>query len=216
MTPLKVTARLRGAVVATRDGFALDALLAWRVAVDLELPPPRDERDIVPVEIPVQREAAGRFHLCSFGAMKLECAEGRFINRRAPLEQMQTLGNAKARRVDVSAGIDKSYRIPLPTMHVERDEVVWWCIGDREQIVDLLAGVAYLGKKRAVGLGRVERWEVGACEPWDAGFPVVRDGRPLRPLPPSWPGLVSPRLAHRTLTYPYWANSRVALCAVPI
>ncbi len=208
-------AHLRGAVVATRDGFALDALLAWRVAADAGLPPPRDERDIVPVEIPIQREAGGRFHLCSFGEMTQERSEGRFINRRTPAEQLQTLGNAKVKSVDVSAGVNKSYRIPLPTMHVERDEVVWWCIGDREQIVGLLAGVSYLGKKRAVGLGKVERWDVDACEPWEDGFPVVRGGRALRPLPPTWPGLVSPRLANRTLTYPYWAGKGVQLCAVP-
>lgn len=82
------------------------------------------------------------------------------------------------------------------------------------RVRELLALVTHLGKRRAVGLGRVERWEVLPCEPWE-GFPVLRDGRPLRPLPTDWPGLVEYDLGLRTLSYPYWDSSRRVECAVP-
>ena len=48
-------------------------------------------------------------------------------------------------------------------------------------VLALLALVGYVGKKRSVGLGPVDRWEVAPCEPWGDGFPVVDpDGKPLR------------------------------------
>lgn len=215
MIPLHVVAHLRGAFVPPRGGVALDALLAWRVAMDLGLPPPRGEADVVPLEIPVARAPGGRFHLCSFGKHETEEAEGRFVNRRSPVEQMQARGDEKLRRVNITAGKDKSYRIPLPTTHAAGDRVEWWCVGDTEKIQELLAGVGYLGKKRSVGLGRVHRWEVVPCEPWGEGFPVVRDGCALRPLPLVWPGLVAPEPGYCTLTYPYWLHAREELCAIP-
>ena len=52
------------------------------------------------------------------------------------------------------------------------------------------------------------------CEPWD-GFPVMRDGKPLRPLPPDWPGLVDPEMGYSCVTYPYWLAEAEDVCAVP-
>ena len=106
--------------------------------------------------------------------------------------------------------------MPLETMHLRGDAMTWWCIGDREEIASLLRGcIGYLGKRRAVGHGPIARWEVEPCETWE-GFPVVRAGRPLRPLPLDWPGLASePETAYRVLAPPYWRRNREELCAVP-
>lgn len=215
MTPLEIIARLRGPIALPNGPLHIDALLAWAVCQREQRPPPRHADDCDPVEIPLAREPGGRFHLCSSSLLAWEERELHWVNRRAPVEQYQAIGDEKIRRVQITAGPDKSYRIPMETGHVVDDAVTWYALGDADGVADLLGDVGYLGKRRAVGFGRVVEWRVAECAPWDDGFPVVRDGKPLRTLPEDWPGLVDPPLAYRTLTFPYWDHAREELLACP-
>ena len=217
MTPLRVTARLAGVICLPTYPLALDALLAYAVCVRDGIQPATLPSELVDVEVPLQRSACGAFHLASCGAYKLERAELRHIHKRAPIEQYQAIGGDKIKRVMITAGPNKSYRIPLETKHLVNDTIEWWCVGDAEQIESLLSLIHYLGKRRGVGLGRVSKWTIEAMGPrqlWE-GFPVVRSGKPLRNLPPDWPGLVDPECAYANLTYPYWVGATEQLCAVP-
>lgn len=215
MSPLRVVAHVPGQIALPHGPLALDALLASQVALREGLPPPRHAADCQPIAIPVQREPAGRFHLCSFSEHAFDAYDVRWVNRRAPVEQYQTIGESKIKRVQITGGKNKSYRLPLEVGLLADSRLVWWCVGDADAIRELLSTVLYLGKKRSVGLGRVERWEVAPCAAWD-GFPVLRDGLPLRPLPLDWPGLSAeaPR-ALKTLDYPYWDHAREEVCACP-
>lgn len=214
MRPLRVTAELGGPIALPGGPLALDALLAWAVCAREGHPQPVDE--IKPVEIPVQREPGGRFHMCSFSVGEVEEYEQRWVNRRFPLTEAQGFAGAKLKRIQVSAGPCKSFRLPLETAHMRDDRLTWWCIGDAEAISALLPLVTHLGKRRAVGNGRVVRWTVEKCETWGEGFPVVLNGQPLRPLPPDWPGLADDvAQEYRTISYPYWDRRHEQLCAVP-
>jgi hypothetical protein len=215
VTPLHVTARLTSAIALPRGRLALDALLAAAVALRDQLPPPGVGAELVAIEIPVERAPCGRFHLASFACPVFDSYESRYINRRYPIEQAQTLGTVDIKRVRLTAGPQKSFRIPFETGHVEGDALEWWCVGDRDGIEALLALVPYIGKKRAVGLGRVAEWRVEPCDPWGEGFPVLRNGRPLRPLPLDYHGLAEHDVEHCALTYPYWLFSARQVCAVP-
>ena len=215
MTPLRVTATLAGPIALAGGHLAIDALLAWATATRDGLPPPAQASDCTPLEIPLEREPGGRFHLASLGIFDREQAAHRFVNRRFPIEEAQMMGASSLKRVLLSGGPTKSYRLPLATWWLVGDRIDWFAVGDRGAGADLLSWVGYLGKRRAVGVGRVQRWEVDECEPWGEGFPVVRDGRPLRPLPLDWPGLVEPRQALQCMTYPYWDHTREVACAVP-
>lgn len=217
MIPLEVTAELAGAIALPGGPVALDALLAAAIAKRDNIPPATCEAEIVPIEIPVARSACGRFHLASFSDGAFESRDRRYINRRFPLPEAQIFGESKFKRIDISTGPAKSFRIPLETGHLEHDRLRWWCIGDRDAIAELLTTwIGYLGKKRSVGLGRVARWSVEPCEHWGDGFPVARDGLPLRTLPADWPGLSdTAERAYRVLTYPYWRHSAEQICAVP-
>lgn len=212
MQPLEIVAHVPGQISLPNSPLALDSLLASQVAMRLGLPPPSSAEQCQPVEIPVQREPSGRFHLCSFSYGKLVEHDIRYVNRRAPIERYQEYGVTG--RVQIHGGPDKSYRLPLEVGFLEHSRLTWWCIGDREQIADLLSGVFYLGKKRNVGLGKVERWSIEPCDTWP-GFPVVRDGNPLRTLPLDWPGLDNPPCAYRTLTYPYFDHAAEEMLACP-
>lgn len=214
MTPLHIEAVIDSAIALPGGPLALDALLAWAVATRLCLPPP-SVGGLVPIEIPVARESAGRFHLCSFSVSAVECYERRWVNRRFPLTEAQDLGNEKLKRIQITAGPCKSYRLPMETQRLIDDRLDWWCIGDEAEVRDLLGMVGYLGKKRSVGLGRVKQWTVEPCEPWGDGFPVVRDGRALRTLPADWPGIEEPDVRLRCITFPYWRHEAEELCAVP-
>lgn len=216
--PLHVVARLTEGIVL-RHPLMLDALLAWAVANREQVLPPLPGEPSPIVEIPVMREPQGRFHLCSQGFAVAECYELRYKNRRAPLQQMARLGTRKITRVRINVGENKSYRVPYELQFLSGDRIEWWCFGDRARIVELLRAVHYLGKYRGSGKGRLDihgqPWTVEPCEPWD-GFPVLRDGLPLRQLPLDWPGLRddAPR-AFRVLGYPYWDHTAEEELACP-
>lgn len=212
MTPLEVVAYVPGQISLPNSPLALDALLASQVAARAGLPPPASAEDCQPIDIPIKLEPGGRFHLCSFSVGKLIEHDLRWVNRRAPVEQYQQYGVTG--RVQIQGGPDKSYRIPLEVGFLEGSCLTWWCIGDRDQITDLLSGVLYLGKKRNVGLGKVTTWTVNPCKRWN-GFPVMRGGKPLRTLPLDWPGLSDPPTAWRTIAMPYWDHSKEELAACP-
>ena len=214
--PLHIVAHLKTGVVLTRP-LMLDALLAWAVANQERRLPPLPGEDSPTIEIPIQRSKCGRFHLCSQGHAVRELSEVRHKNRRPPAMEYARLGSSKIRRVDISVGANKSYRVPYELRLLEGDRIEWWCLGDADRILSLLSMVHYLGRHRGSGKGRLDLhgtpWTVEPCETWD-GFPVVRDGEPLRQLPVDWdlPGGIK---TFRNLTYPYWDKTREELLLCP-
>ncbi len=212
--PLRVVAHLGGRIALPSGPLALDALLAAAVCLREGVPPAPRVEDLRPVEIPVVRATGGRFHLASFSLGAFEHFEVKFTNRRFPVEMAQAIGADSVRRIGISGGPCKTYRIPLEVGHVEQDQLQWFCVGDAAEVSALLALVHYLGKRRGVGMGRVLSWDVEEIEPWGEDFPVVREGRPLRTLPADWPGLVDPMLGYKTITFPYWRREAEEMCAV--
>lgn len=219
MKPLEVVATLRGGVALPNGPLALDGLVAAAVAIRDGMVRPTGEGDILPIEIPIQRAHGGRFHLASVGFFEVDASERRWVNRRFPIGEAQQMGDARLRTARINAGPCKSYRLPLATHHAKDDRMTWWCIGDAGGVEDLLALISYVGKKRSTGNGRVAAWsvrEMAVEELWD-GFPVLRDGLPLRALPLDWPGLCedAPR-GYSTITYPYWTRWLEEPLAMPV
>lgn len=214
--PLRITAHLEREIALPSGSLAIDALLAAAVALRDNMPPAFTSAEVTPIEIPVRREPEGRFHLASFSVVGGWDAHGlRWVNRRFPVAEAQAFGDAKLRRIQITGGPCKSYRLPLHTAWAANDVLTWWVVGNASEIRALLGLVRYLGKRRAVGYGRVARWDVEPCEAWP-GFPVLQDGQPLRPLPPDWPGLVATGTAYHPLSYPYDKRNRERpLCAIP-
>jgi len=214
MSPLIVSAQLEGGVVF-HTPIMLDALLMSVVANRRGLLAPHNPGDAEPIDIPIKREPGGRFHLCSEAQFAVEENERRHKQRRAPVQEFARLGTDKIRRVDISAGPNKGYRLPYAVMLMLGDEMRWYCLGEAEAIRDLLSDVRYLGRYRGSGKGKLAGpWIVAPCEPWE-GFPVLREGKPLRPLPLDYPGLMAPRHGFRCLAPPYWNHANENLCAIP-
>lgn len=163
------------------------------------------------VRIPVAEEPRGRFHLATSPIFYADAHELRYVNQKFPIAESQMFGDAKLKRVHVSQGATKSYRIPQEAMHVDGDVIAWYCVGDEEPIRRLLHCVTHLGKKRGVGRGAVAAWLV---EPTEECL-MVNEGRPTRPLPLDWPGVTRGRKRMHTLTYPYWEHGREELLWLP-
>lgn len=215
VTPLHVVASLTEGL-SLRNPLMLDGLLMWSAASERQHVSPLPGEDLPEIPIPVAKEPGGRFYLCSEGFPSLDERELRYKHRRPPVQEYARLGPSKLHRVDISVGVNKSLRIPYEFTLCKRIE--WWCIGDADAIRGLLARVHYLGRHRGSGKGRLDLhgtpWLVEECEAWE-GFPIVRDGLPLRPLPPEWPGLEDPQLGYRVLSPPYFDHASNQLCAVP-
>lgn len=216
MIPLQVTARLAGPLCLPYAPIALDALLGAAVCLRDGIVPAATAAELVPLALPLAREPGGRFSLASCAVGEVERRALQHTHRRFPVEQAQLLGRGMG-TIKITAGAAKSYRIPREVAWLVGDRLDWWAVGEPAKVRALLALVGYLGKKRSVGLGRVAAWMVEPCASWVAGFPVLRDGRPLRPLPADYPGVEAdwPRTLG-VLDLPYWLVERSVPCAMPV
>jgi len=206
--PLVVTARLLEGFVSNHP-IHLDALLAGAYAMrEGMLVPPMNEAELVPINLPLQRSECGRYWLASVGVYRKQSSEIRHWHRRAPWVEYARLGTSKIRRVDLTAKLDKSYRVPYEVTIPVDGVIDWWCIGDRDEVMSLLKIIHYLGKKRGNGKGRVAEWFVEECDPWEDGFPVLRDGLPLRNIPSESGALLR-------CEPPYWMHDGRVRCISP-
>lgn len=216
MTSICVRCYLQGSIVRPP---MLDSLLMAMVALRDGYPPVdcNPGRRPSSIEIPIEVEPKGRFHLCSSPQYCEVGSEIHYKNRRFPVEVAGKLGDPKeVNRVRLSAGAERSYRIPHSVSFLVDSLITWWVLGDARSIRDLLRLCKYVGKFRDVGKGKVQRWDVSDCESWE-GFPVLLEGRPMRPLPLDWPGLKEYSLDEcvlSTIGKCYWDHTERELCAV--
>lgn len=223
---LKVTARLAGPIAG--DAPRLDSLLeivmsrhtrkpADRGALDRNAPcpPPGD------VRIPLLRRELGPWLVgcCSdpiYGAVRDESVDR--IARSITPSNAGLLDGDSSLRIPTSSGWTKSCLIPLRVRLV--DEVVWFATGDRRSLYNTLRhGVRFLGKKAAVGYGRVASWDVERVEhdwtwyaPHESGtllMATLPDGEWL-PL-----DLTGYRRDYGGAAPPYWHPDRFAEIVVP-
>lgn len=216
MEPLTVRARLQGDVCLPWMPLALDALLGAAIATRDGLAPPASPQDVMPLALPLRRSSCDRYWLASFANYTVEQAGSKLMTKRPVIPEAQQLASRSTKRMDTGAGPNKGFLWRLPTLRLCDDTITWWCIGDQVEIRSLLDLIHYLGKKRSVGLGKVDSWDVQTCEAWGNDFPVALAGRPLRSLPADYPGLDNPELGYSVLDPPYWMPEKEELCAVPV
>lgn len=227
--PLSVSVTLRNEISNPHQPPALDALLAFARCLAEGRPPMQwlPNRAVPRVEIPVARSDCGRFHLATsaqLDAGPTESVRGAWKNKRFPIELAQAMGDGALKRVNLANGACKSQRVPQERGFVPRGRLHWYCVGDRRKVAALLGAITHLGKHRGDGLGAVARrangdlaWTVEPVVPWGDGFPTVREGLPLRPLPEGHPGVDVDRaeLGYACLTYPYWILANEELVYLP-
>jgi hypothetical protein len=213
VTPLRIEAVLASPLCLHPDhGIGLDSLLVSATAV-------REQRskaircadDLDPIEIPIALSPCGRYYMASFGSFHVRGHQARHIASPAPLMQYRQRSDATA--IDMGAGADKSFRVPLPTVVAQR--VTWWAVGDLAAVHSLVSRVPGLGRRHGAGMGEVVSWSVEEIDtPWSS-FPALdQSGQPMRPVPLDEPGLGDHDIRSMRLLPPYWMTDGASRCAV--
>lgn len=184
MEPLRVTAVLRAnAQVAHYDYPHLENVLAWAVVQEATtgrgLPPREGAAYRLPLPLrPLWRSPDGWPLWASTPLLPIGDQATDVIYWHKRLFPGRWSGGKRGKFVpNPTAGRWMERRTPLPTILCRHWQAT--CIGNAAEIARLLSAVTHLGKKRGIGLGEVEQWQIESA----AEFTLVREGLLLRPLP---------------------------------
>lgn len=206
--PLKISGQMLSPMVIQSDAIHLDAVLAYAVSQDVDARSITSEGTSIPLPLaqlwcsddgwPVW--ASTSITPLIDGASKAP----EYIHKRYPDDRTAYAAKVNA---DPKAGRWKEYRIPIATMAMEKIEA--HCIGNLDAVKHLLTHITHVGKKAAMGFGRV----IWTIEPWDilrgdAEGIIVKN----RPLPAAmFANLPTPEgMRYRPLAgwhAPYWDAS---------
>lgn len=183
---LKITAYLVSPLAG--DVPYLDAIIEWEMSQRLGLAQKIQRHEPAPlyggVPIPMLRRRIGGMLVpcCSSPIASPDRDSVEHFAKRIAVEYAGLLREDRRLKVATGNQVYKSYRLPLHVRLCER--VVWFCIGNRREILKLLKSVPSLGKKRSYGYGRVARWEAERVEE-DWSWFAASDRGPvlMRPLP---------------------------------
>ena len=188
--PLRVTLHLKaGCPLAGYDPVHLDNLLAWAVLQEATAGQ-RLPNSSCPYALPVplvclwkSPDGLPLWASSVFLPASDVVEDVEYLHKRA-MSGRWSAGNEKTGRLslDTVRGRHMERRIPVPEKLCERWEA--WCWGDFTEIERLLPRVAFVGKRRAAGLGEVRAWEVTpAPEMMQWTDALHRGGTLIRPVP---------------------------------
>lgn len=91
--------------------------------------------------------------LCSYAKYK----KNEYVNKwRKRFDIKYALKYKDKKKVKINSGIYKNYNMPIIVNAIKK--ISWICIGDKEEIGNLLKKVIGIGKKRSQGYGIVDKW----------------------------------------------------------
>lgn len=199
--PLEVVATLSEPLVYFDDGLHLDGILGWAAVQQYKEERGRGVGHCKPgwlgdLDLPLARWAVPaprpqRYHSwmmtrdhehvwgwCASGVLGLErTAVGRVEIRKRP-ETTEMARWTEASKHQLGTGPLKAYDLSLPALTVR--ELRWSALGDPSGVRELLERVTHVGKKCALGMGKVAEWSVReAADDWS----IAREGKLTRRMP---------------------------------
>ncbi len=144
------------------------------------------------------------FYHCSFAQWPQHTVEDNtFYVKRFDLSLSGMLDHNK--KIRINAGTYKAYHVNIYYRHAIYVE--WYCIGDKQELENLLRFCTHLGKKTAQGWGSVLRWEViDWPEDWAIRGP---GGRLMRAVPVRGDGFLY------GIRPSYWNPRHIFPCKMP-
>lgn len=195
-------------VHAERERTHLDGILSAAAITDHPHPSAWDAVAIVPLPLELLWVSSAGLPLWASTPLapvgdRIESRE--YWHKRYPSHRAE-LGDKLS--ANTSAGRWREYRMPVAAQAVSRLAAL--AIGHRAELQRLLDGVTHIGKKGAMGYGRVARWQVIEA---DHGVDDILAHRPV-PLASGLPGgsIITPQ---RGWTPPYWFAPHWADCWGP-
>lgn len=182
MERLKIIARMVNGIVSFDNLFAIDSILhiaAWNHSGRKQY---WRENEGAQYALPLEKFFFDNERWCwaaSFGIIHPVSQDAYYVNRRFTAERSMYL-NPKIKRISVSGGRFRGYRIPLARIYTP--VVEWYVIGDSVQIETLLNEIQFIGKKHQRGCGEVLRWKIQKSDI----NPILNDGRLMRSVPADW------------------------------
>jgi CRISPR type IV-associated protein Csf3 len=214
MQPLKVTAYLQTGQVVSTDGYLpLDSILAaaWmqKNRPDLFYNDGMKAKEILIPELPFQKENINSqwFWACSFAQYEKQAETVAYWHKRfdAILAEKHVDFGKKRGAVNVKSAKYKNYRMPMVNIITEKIE--WYCVGDLEQVKELVNMITAIGKKRSQGYGLVDEWTV---ESWPEDWSIYGPkGKFMRAIPDSNGSMIW------GVRPPYWYHDNQVMCQVP-
>lgn len=224
MNPLKITVRLGSPVMLSYPWIMLDSLL-MHLALERDHPgllaslDPRNPVDL-DVPLPLAMVRVGGAYLykgsCSRFSEGVKASTMQVRKHVSP-DDVEYLASPP-KRLDIVRGAFKAYDMRMTTINAR--ECTWHAVGDRDGVARLLENLDGLGKKRAIGYGRVLGVSVERCqEDWSIVHPIHGLNRPvpvsMAPSIPGVAGATTGEVANLAYRPPYWAKELHVPCHVP-
>lgn len=208
--PIIVTAELATPVIhAERDWTHLDGLLSWAALTTHPVESFCSDDAVIP--LPLELAWVSPDGLPLWACTPLMSAQGtdsrEYWHKRYPSHRAELGSRLSA---NTTGGRWREWRVPLRAHAVQRLHAL--AIGNADEVERLLSVVTHIGKKGAMGYGRVARWTV------TPGTHTLDDVLVRRPVPVAFyegrepVGVLELR---RGWTPPYWHAPRWADCMVP-
>ena len=215
MKNLQVTARMATAI-AVSDNWSpmLDGLLQWLWLDERGLATSNPQSNqIIEAPIPLRKDCIKEveFWACSAPFYQQQIEEKTRYRKRWDYQDKHCNWGKKKAKVNSSEGHTKSYDLPLRI--VETPRIDWFCVGNPDEILSLLARCQNLGKKRSQGKGQVYKWEINEI---DEDWSLYRNGKLTRPFPLE---LVDDPMGYDFMRWgwnpPVWLLSNQVTCLMP-
>ena len=223
--PCKVMFRLGSPVILSMPWIMLDGLLAYALAQDIFGPEwhELDFRKPLPIAenlaLPVKRiELQGTYlYAASCSRFETPASSTVRVRKRVSVDDLAYL-DSPPKRVDGVRGDLKSYDMQFPAITAK--VCTFHAVGDPGEIERLCGSIDCLGKKRALGSGRVTGFHVEP-ENVDRSFFLEPGGLLNKPVPvASLTALGLGQLAGKPVAMlaskpPYWDPSGMVPCVCP-
>lgn len=218
--PLKITAHLLDGRVNSASGLIMfDAILyhAWFAKYEPQvLEGIYDYSKAKFIGLPLRRLEGNRW-AASKGIYQEVLQEIENYNKRPDFfagDKIDYLADTKG-QISGSVGKYRAYRIPQLIRTVKDNKIVFYAVGNKPKIEDLLSYMTAVGKKPAIGFGVVTKWEVEEIdEDYTTEHPDYGLMRPI-PVEEAEKKYSCPVMLHGVKP-PYWKSKNAKLCYVPI
>lgn len=225
--PLKITAHLLDGRINSADGVIMfDSILyhAWfqKYHPEVFLDQLEDEFDGY-IGLPLRQLPGNRWE-ASRGVYEEIGQAIEHYNKRPDFfasDKIGHLANDKGLISD-SVGAYRAYRNPQLIRTVKDGKIVFYAVGHKNEIEELLSYITAVGKKPAMGWGIVEKWEVEEIpenySTWHPEFGL------MRPIEFDKSGEIAELSDYKekypVMMYgikpPYWKHKNLRVCYVPI
>lgn len=117
-------------------------------------------------------------------------------------------------KVHTDRGYFKDFMINLPFITPEL--ITFYTCADRKEIERLLPHLSHLGKKGAIGGGKILNYTIEEAE---TDYSFYKDGKIMRPIPSHLskkiPLVEGTQFMNSSYKPPYWDKSNITMCLVP-